>query len=353
MYNPKDAFILALYPVLTPCEIYRVVMPFRFLRRNGWNVHYMSYDMWANTLKRNPKMRLPDILIFPRVDLPDTSYVEDMIGYNNGTKQRLFVFETDDDLTNEHRLVARADVRQYAKLADLVTVTTPYLRSVMRVEDGPPVEVLPNCIDPELGNQQLDVKRYTSTFNIALTGSPTHYKDWRQVEIALHNIVRRPNVRVLLMGFVPDYLEELPQTYKYPHYMPYEEYLKALWHADVILCPIDAEDKFNMSKSGIKALEAMHLARMLPNGKTGGAVPVATNCSVYRRVIQKGHNGILIGSSNYGSWQDALGYLLDNPKERFRLQANGYRWALKNRNIQNEWRKWAKVYTKLLEGGYE
>jgi glycosyltransferase involved in cell wall biosynthesis len=113
---------------------------------------------------------------------------------------------------------------------------------------------------------------------------------------------------------------------------------------DVVCCALDPNDIFNKSKSAIKALEAMAAKRRLPCGKFGGAVPVCTDMSVYRRAVNHGHNGLLVDNDQ---WYAALKKLVTDRSYTTRLSVQGHNWVRRNRDIAQGWKLWESTYRRM------
>lgn len=258
----------------------------------------------------------------------------------------LVVFDTDDDLTEEHRhLDGRGDEFIHtASEMDLVTVSTPYLAKQMEKYVGYRPVVLSNHIDVGWFEQtSMEAERKTGDgLVIGFVGTTSHEGDWGYPVEALVRLKKEhPEITLAVAGFFPEYLQDIATTIGS---VPYSLYPAVVRQFDIICCSLDPDDKFNMSKSGIKALEAMSAARKLPDGKIGGAIPVCTDMPVYRRVIA-GKNGILVDNNE---WYNPLKKLIEDPVLRENYATSGRKWVHKHRDIKNGYRKWVRTYRDLL-----
>ncbi len=337
------------------CEIYRGNMPAYYLgKNNGWNASWMYYvDIQRKVGQRGVMgmlnfFRQFDLLVFPRF-YADTESAKDRIAELFTVIKRLGVkiaYEVDDDFTNQYRevLPKGASAIEVARLCDAITVTTPHLGRLMERETGLPCYVLPNMLDPELWDVPLKEKQ-DDLVRIGLTGSQTHYNDWIVLKDALPQIMgKHGNVRLILGAFHPDYFSLLPHTDYLPA-MPYAQYAQIVKQFDIVLAPLNPEDRFNLSKSEIKTTEGMGACRIVEGQRCGGAV-IATDHPVYRRGVNP-RTGILVPHEP-DAWFDAMDRMISDRKARLEYQINGYRWVWKNRNIAKGWVSWDRAYRKIL-----
>lgn len=255
------------------------------------------------------------------------------------------VFDTDDDLSEQYRhLEGRGDefVNQMHRV-DLITVSTPYLAERVEELAGRDAVVLPNHLDCEwFTKASMNTEKKSSKLTLGVVGTKTHLEDWRCLEDAFKRLSEEYDIEVLVAGFQPSYLK----AYTYLKAVPYEAYPGLMRQFDIVCCALDPDDPFNLSKSGIKALEAMSAARSV-NGRVGGAVPVCTDMPVYRRVVNHRHNGLLVDNDG---WYEALKQLIENNRMRRQLAHVSHKWVHANRDIKHGYRLWKRAYVDLLEG---
>jgi glycosyltransferase involved in cell wall biosynthesis len=235
---------------------------------------------------------------------------------------------------------------QAMREADAMTVSTPYLqRLAQKYAPGQRVYMLPNCVKWSEWN---DRERWDlwpeDHVVIALTGSRTHYHDWRVLETVLPRIMKeRGNVVYLGAGLLPDYLEHLrdlyPDRFWYKDLAEYIDYPDLIRQADIVLCPVIPDDPFNLSKSAIKAIEAQAAARVLPDGERGGAVPITSSTYYYNRVTGGGRRGLTVQHAPE-EWYHAITELIDNQPLRLRLAKKGHGWCRANHSIEQQWPLW-------------
>ena len=334
---------------LSPVHYYRAVLPLQHLnKRKDIQATTITTETMFQAIKTGTTKRFEnhDIYLLSRLHL-QKGFKEfaDFI-HSWGGK---VVYDTDDDLTDQHRhLGAGDDVSITASAADHVTVSTSYLARRMESVIGYMPTVLPNHIDFQgFANISLGAKRIDPGLTIGFIGTKTHYEDWKYPVKALRQLAEKyPDIRLGVAGYIPDYLRDLPNSIAMEP-VPYKLYPRMMRQFDVVCCSLDPDDEFNRCKSAIKAIEAMSAARPLPNGKFGGAVPVCTDMPVYRRAVNKS-NGLLVDND---SWYDALEMLIEDKATRYKLQVQGHKWTRKNRDIAQGYKRWHRVYKQLLNGG--
>ena len=341
----------------TGCEIYRGNMPMHFLGENSnWETQWVSLgDVWKDCQNRgfaasDAFVNSADVFVFPRMFLSDEESVQmygslfALLRQNN----KRIVYELDDDLTNEYRVVVDGDAITPAKWADAITCTTPFLAARMKRLTGRPVYVLPNAVAPSTwqGGDVVRPAALDDKYVIGLTGSLSHAHDWEVLKTVIPTVLaNNPSVEFLIMGFYPDYLANLPRT-KYMPPMDYMRYAQIIRMCDMILAPVDPLDNFNLSKSPIKVIEGM-AAKRTRYGRDMGAAVIASDTPVYRLAIKHEVTGLLTDHTP-AAWYASIQRLLDDPALRTKLQMNGYNWVYKHHSMASEWRSWAQAYTKIL-----
>jgi glycosyltransferase involved in cell wall biosynthesis len=335
------------------CEIYRGNMPLTYLTQHGHPSGWMYLNKFLEPyVIEGPEKfleslkRYADIYIFPRLytkKQEDRDFFSWMLG-NLRSFGKTIIYEVDDDLTNEHRQVIDGDAISMAKQADAITVSTPYLANLMTGRTGLKSYVLPNMIDPNIW-KGTHVQKKSDQLIIGLTGSTTHYNDWHVLANVLPRILEEnPNTSLLIGGFHPDFLQDLPRTDYIPP-IPYEQYAQIIKACDIVLAPIDPTDAFNDSKSPIKVIEGMAAERFVGKKKMGAAC-IATNSHVYDLAIKDRYNGLLVDHTEEG-WYSSITEVIQNEQFRHRLQRYGYNWVYQHHNIQTGWQKWAKAYQEI------
>jgi len=288
-----------------------------------------------------------DLYVLQRLLIPSEG-AKGFIGTLRDTGAKV-VFETDDDISDDYReLGYKPWVEATIGQCDAITVSTKHLGEVM-ARYKKPVYMLPNYLHTEwFGQVSLAAERVFDSLVIGLVGTRSHWGDWQLVLDALKIVKRKhPEVTIAVGGYRPPYLEDGIEGLKFFAPVPFEAYPALMRQFDILLCPLEADDKFNWSKSGIGALEPMAAARPI-NGKMGGAVPICSgDLPVYRRVVNNRHNGLLVKD---GDWAAAIIQLVEDAPLRQRLAINGLRWVRKHRDIKLAGPRWGAAYRKILEG---
>lgn len=341
--------------VLSACQIYRTNLPYYYLNQHGWQAEWDNWNYIKMDYEQRGKVafldlvKKYDIFVFPRLTAAEDTTLEGLGALFEliHLARKRIIYEVDDDFTNKHRDLTGMGVHRavdLAKAADAVTVTTPYLAETMRKATSRPVHVIPNMVGPELWRKPENYTEHPLT--IGLTGSQTHYYDWMVLKDVLPRLAEEfPELRILVAGFFPNYLRELPNIISLPP-TAYDDYVEIVRQCDIVLAPVDPEDKFNDSKSPIKVIEGMAASR--PVGNTiGGAATIATGNKVYKLAVEHNRNGLLC-TQTPEAWYTAIHRLITNPEELKRLQLAGHQWVWKRHDASTQWVEWARAYNKVM-----
>jgi glycosyltransferase involved in cell wall biosynthesis len=293
-----------------------------------------------------------DVIVLPRTLITEEAVDEAIIPFFQtaqmyGTK---VVYEVDDDFTNKHRMVITDyTMQRVASLCDAVTVTTPYLAQTMEEELGIPAYVLPNYLEPALW-QDGDYKRNLPSDKVViwLSGSQTHYEDWKVLDGIFPALLQKhPEAVLVICGFHPDYLKTVEGVVLMDG-VDYRIYSQLVRQVDVVLAPVDPNDGFNMGKSPIKAVEGMGAVRRVGSVPMGAAV-IATDNPIYRLAVRDGIDGVLVQEHTPQAWFDALDKVLSDARFRRSLQTNAYNtvWKKGKWDISRNWKRWADAYTSI------
>jgi glycosyltransferase involved in cell wall biosynthesis len=328
------------------CEIYRVTIPATAV--NQYQQEYQVEWMWMSDLATYQYnlaafVRQYDIFVFPRFYVPaDKPHIRVEIAKlfrvlrNEGVR---ILYEIDDDYSNEFRQTIHGDPMEIVSWTDGCIVTTPLLAERMEAMGGVRAYVCPNSImrhvfDPGFTG----VRKKSEKLTFLLSGSPTHYEDWRVLGDVLPKFMAKhaEQVELWIGGFHPDYLADLPSTVYIPA-LSYEDYARVVQGADVVLCPVVPDDGFNKSKSEIKAVEGMG----------AGAFVIATDNPVYRLAVTHLKTGYLVQHTEIG-WTGALEYALKRHHERGIITRRGFKYAWKHYDAAKNWMKWVSVFNKVI-----
>jgi len=325
---------LALLPkvVENAVDYYRIVSAFDVLRDRGYPVGYVPYPI-ARKLVTEGHMDPAQYDVFVLCRAASVEYDTRILRFIEVLQQagKIVIYESDDDYTNEHRKATEGNAIPVAQACDALTTSTPYLAKVLR-QHNKHVYVLPNALNFDIWDK---VERQTDErITIGLAGTGTHFEDYRLVTDALFRLAERDDVRFLMVGYTPYYLEDLPNM-EFVSPRPYPDYAKALGRVDIGLCPLVPDDEFNLAKSAVKALEWM----------AAGAAVIAQDMPVYRRVVNNRSNGLLAS----GDWYDKILLLVEDERLRHKLAQVGRRWVQKHRNIRTLAKKWWRVYEEVYQ----
>lgn len=291
---------------------YRVRVPFDALGRRGHAVEYDAAMRWR--LGRRPASH---VLVGQRVSNPGSSA---QWLASHGQVRR--VFEVDDDLLHVDPsspspfkfysdLGVRTRLVTNMRSADAVTVSTPYLADVIRAEYGvtAPVHVVPNCLEREA--LELPPVNQAGPVAIGWAGSDTHRGDFEHVRGPLRRFfTAHRDVSMTFMGADYGRLVGSPAGRVLPWLPVWDGPAAYMWRLDwqIGLAPL-ANTQFNRCKSALKALE--YAAR--------GIVVVASDVEPYRRFVQHGVTGFLVGRDH--EWREFLELLVRDEQLRTRMAA--------------------------------
>lgn len=336
-------------------HVYRITMPLGYINKHTKHkAYWVSAQNCATDLTEVQFNTLlsSDIIVLGRMITNDVRGTHELLTLL-ASRGATLVYETDDDLTEEYRDISNGkqqDCIAFIKhpYVSAVTVSTPHLaRQITKHNTGQPVFVRPNCIETSYweavsGKHE---REHSGTFNIMLTGSPTHGDDWIP---AYHGILRildeHPEARLLVGGYQPEYVDD-ERIIPLP-FVPYYKYPTMLCEADVVVAAIDPNDPFNYSKSAVKAMEAWAAKRKLGSGGYGGAAVIATKSEVYHGTVKHAKNGLLSDHTE-GAYYSNLKTLIDNPSLMERLQRRGRHDVIQKHSIHTQYTDWLSVYNKI------
>lgn len=338
---------------LSPISYYRSVLPLRTLEKHRPNDYEVVVATAEQLIRYGSNLNNFDVYYLARVHAADERGLYRVVEFVNPVKKSgaRIVFDTDDDLTGEFRdLHVSEGFLAIAKEADTVTVSTPYLARQIEKHIKHKPHVLPNYLDTDwFSKMSLRAKRQHEGLTVGFIGTSSHYGDWETAALGLKRIIREfPDVTAITAGYCPDYLRELiPGIVDLPP-VPYIHYPLLMAQFDIVCCALDPDDGFCLSKSSIKALEAMAAARLVRGNKVGGAVPVCTSMAVYRRVIANKHNGLLVKENTADGWYQALRVLASDNILRQKIAVQGHRWVKKHRDINTHYKEWEKILRETI-----
>jgi glycosyltransferase involved in cell wall biosynthesis len=312
------------------CLFTRSTGPAAWLREQGYPVDVMPYTLVRlSAASHEGIVSRYDVYCYPRASDMDGRFLE--LIKRQQAAGKVVLWESDDDYTNEYRHVVDGDAVAVMKEVTAITVSTPGLREQVQKYSDRPVYLLQNCIDLRFWDS-VRRRRTVPSPSIGLVGTPTHGDDWIHAKTALFRIAAEyPSMSFVIGGFMPDYLSDLPNLHVLET-VSYESYPNMVHQIDIGLAPLDMMDRFNLSKSGIKAMEYW----------AEGASVVASAGSVYGRVVGE-DRGFLATTTD--EWYTAIKTYLDNPGLREQHAQAGRQWVERKRNMAKNAILWWEVYS--------
>jgi len=252
----------------------------------------------------------------------------------------VLVMDSDDDMTEDYRLVTGhgLEFRRQLSEVDYVTTSTQPLADLFGRYTRREPKVLLNYVDAEWMAKAARGLRLTKKLTIGFSGSPTHWGDWYIASVPFSRIVQEYDVVPILHGHMPDYLNFAAAKPLRIETLPYHSYPSALAQFDILLCGVDSRDAFNKSKSAVKALECMAV----------GAVPICSQFQPYVALAEAGAPIVLVEKESRAGWFEAMRELIVDEPYRLGLKARGYKWVKEHRDIHQGSKQWAAYYRKLL-----
>lgn len=328
------------------CDAYRILYPLRAMELAGHRtaVHTLQ-DIQKMAANRDSYLFSYDIYLLSRM-VGNEEEMDAFESFNHDLRSlgKTVIVDYDDDYTNQYRVVHE---NSFGRIQDAsaVTVTNAHLQQLMRPYNRN-VHIIPNYLVPELF---LGFKRQLEGTVIGLTGSTTHAKDWQAVYGPLRRIAAEfPEVKIFCSGLHPEALEDLPnfvtlrdmdpkmKASDKNYFIPMSQYAFIHKNIDILLTPVDPSDRFNWSKSPIKALEGMMTPRDV-GGQTGGACVISTgDMPLYRDAVKHGQTGLLVKHNDEEAWYQSILKVLADVQYRHKLQVNGHIHALSNFNIHTK-----------------
>jgi glycosyltransferase involved in cell wall biosynthesis len=246
-----------------------------------------------------------------------------------------FVIDYDDDLINipahnpASQGVTPSEVIRAVCQVDAITVTSEALAAVYRPY-ARRTGIIPNFVDVA----SWPIRPPREGLTIGLVGSASHHEDWKLIAGPMRRIrARFPDVRFLVAGYLPDYLEGVATEH-----VPWQDiaaYQATVNRIDIGLCPLLADD-FNKRKTPIKAMEyALAHAAVV-------ASPI-----LYRELI--GSRGTLARSES--DWEAAIATYITDADRRKRDAAALHHHVISRCDVAHHAGAIYTTYRKLLSTG--
>ena len=230
-------------------------------------------------------------------------------------------------------------VRRIAKKVDGFLCTNDFLGKKLKRSFGKPYKVIPNSLDREqveMSEKCLKKKKHDGFVVGYFSGSPTHAKDFRLVELELMKFLERhDDTRLRVVG----YMEFSGEMRKWigagkVEVLDLVDYLKLqelMAEVDVNIAPLVIND-FTNCKSELKFFEAAVVE----------TTTVASPTYTFARAIKDGENGFL---AQPGEWYEKLEYLYQHPEKNKKVAKRAREYALKH--------YYGKEFLKEVEAAYD
>lgn len=320
---------------------YRCYLPLREIHRSSTDISTMVINRSQVEGMTDDELGGRDIYAYPRVSHGDCEGFIAEIHRRGG----LLVIDSDDDLTEEYRLVSGRgpQFKKLLSLADYVTCSTEDLAAIFAQYTQHPPVVLKNQVDTDwMAELAGKSKRLIPGLTIGFSGSPTHWGDWYIPAVPLAKIAREfknRNVVPILHGETPRYLDHAAHEIMKFGGVPFSIYPVILRQFDIVLCAADPDDQFNSGKSDVKALECMAV----------GAVPICSRFRPYVELAQAGAPVVLVEENTRDAWYAAMEDLILDEERRKALRAAGSSWVKSHRDmVVSGWEHWAEFYRGIV-----
>jgi len=260
-----------------------------------------------------------------------------------GTK---LILEIDDALTHipeknpfyEHFQAMQHEFEEYLKRADLITVSTPYLKALYSHYNHN-VIVLPNCIDTKIWKCEPPCEPTKSRLplKILFSGTPSHVEDFAVLRGAIHRILEEfpDEVELIVWGnMIPEFLTHPRVRFIENYVNDYSHYAKNLTDlkADIGIVPLE-DNVFNNAKSAIKWLEY----------SVCGIAGIFSNVGEYKDVVRHGKSGLIV-ENNEADWYSAIKELIVNRQLRTSIAKSAYSDVMTKHTVLHNAHKWLDAY---------
>lgn len=345
-------------------DAYRLIYPLNKMRAIGYHTAVVSAIDVANALRDGARIHDEfDVVVMHGLNgrQDETEITREMALMLRAVGVTVLI-DYDDDYTNTHRKVHDHELVGLDAFSG-ITVSTPYLRGVMSKYNRN-VRVIPNAIVPEM---LAGFRRIIDGTVIGLTGSVTHKKDWEAVIDPIFAAAKKhPHVKVFCTGLVPERMyalgdqlitvrklfPELASDFEDDNfYVPLHDYGGILRNIDILLAPVDPGDRFNWSKSNLKAIEGQSSPREIEGftGMGGCAVIATGDIPNYQDAISDGKTGFLVNHHDEAGWFNAIEKCITDVKLCRSVQIAGHESALRTFNIHRRIGERVATYLDFIE----
>ena len=269
---------------------------------------------------------------------PDFGTEEIRVQLKNGEVMDLWTHG--DNIDIEKNKIKQDTIKKVMGLADLVTVTTPYLASVLKPYARKVID-LPNCINPAVWQMHKLADRDDSV-RIYWSGGASHYDDWAMVNKPVKDILdTHKNTKLVLMGQrFQGTLQHMDQSRiehcDWVHFEAYP-YKTVMLQPDIGIIPLQ-DNQFARGKSTIKWVELAALG-----------IPCVTSYVPPYTMVFEDNVGIFIENNDPDLWFKGLNMLIEDPVLRAKLGGAAQRKVLLEYDINQKWYKWKEAMEGVLK----
>ena len=351
---------LALVGDLDGCALWRVLLPFSELQRQGFG----GFE-WGN--KDDDRLGLVvdrfNVVVLPRLHwLPEERARADRWFRALHNAGITVVYEVDDDMfsadfeqrllqmpnkgkgevarTPEQARIIRESILNTLQQADGVTVSSQRLATIVSRLTDKPIRVVPNYIDLRWwGRIQHLNRRTVPGLTVGWAGGFRPDSDVVDMATAWGRLARRyPDLIFVVQGHhAPPIYDQVPNDrIAALDWLPIDSYPAGIKNIDIGCCPL-ANTPFNRAKTPIKAMEYA----------ASGAAVVASP-TVYGQIVEHGVDGYVVEGAD--AWEQALSGLVES-EERRRAMATALKQKVARRHSlqANAWR-WVEAWTTIMAG---
>lgn len=335
---PK-AIVFSLDKQIYACPMIRLLIP---LQHIGWEIIWAG-DIEPSKVVDTINTKDVDLIIiqrhFPSQETEET--IRSVLDLEIPV-----LFDLDDDFLSTPASHPQYDyfasrapfIKWMLKESDLITVSTKTLKETLAKITRRPITILPNLIDWDL--YDTTPQRAIDNFNLIISGTPTHQRDWSIIEKPLIDILQKHKgrVSVTFFGELPSYLLGHPAAKVIPFQPSYLHYVEQLKKLDIhgALVPLE-NTNFNRGKSNIKWLEY----------SVAGIAGIYSDLEPYNTSVIHDDTGYLVKNTSE-SWFAAIDHLVSDPNTAVRIANNARRTIYDNFTIQNQAGLYEAAYNALL-----
>ena len=317
-------------PEPSPNSYYRAIDPMKAMERRG---HEVMWPRQAPTAADVRRFADADVVHVYRIATRDVRRALAELA-RRGTA---ITYDNDDDFTavpkqspyyrqsgglKGQRIFA--ETAKLAQMATCCTTTNERLAEKYRRAGAERVEVVPNCLAPDLERPR---NRHDGVV-IGWVAAGEHQQDADRLKIGevLRSLMERhPDVSVECIGINLG----LPERYRHDLWLPFSELPRRIGRFDIGIAPL-VEDPWNLTRSDIK------LKEYAASGVPWLASPVGPYLG-----LGEAQGGRLVPDDG---WLDALERLVTQRRERRRLARKAKAWG-KRETIESVADRWEQFFS--------